>query len=61
MQRQSSNQRNQRVESKQDPSFSLPYLEMYGMRMIGYACGEENPGEKETIQTSSVITFSTDT
>lgn len=48
MQRQSSSQRNQRVESKQEPSFSLPYLEMYGMRMIGYACrGGESRRERD--------------
>lgn len=30
------------------PSFSLPYLEIYGMRMIGYACrGGESRRERD--------------
>lgn len=46
MQRQSSSQRKERVESEQEPSFSLPYLEAYGMRMIGYACRERGESRR---------------
>lgn len=56
MQWKNSSQSNERAESKQEPSFSLPYLEMYGLRMIDYAC-RERESRKESGTNNQEITY----